>query len=426
MTWLGEQLGRIADEMPERDLGAKAIAVYQRRRRNVMALAVAAVVAVTLLAATAGVRALSAGPQAAARPSSPPEQSQLTVGVVPSVESAPVFVALGKGYFEEEGLRVKPHIIVSAAHAVPMAESGRLDLAQTDYVTLFTANQAGKKFKIVSSLHQAAQGSLALVVDAKSKIRTMSDLKGKKVMVPALIGLGPLALAGVLKRAGLTLRDVLLIEMPFPEMIHALKSGRAHAALLAEPYVTRGLETGQARVVADAMTRDFANLHTAGMAATGRWAQENPRTGQGATPDRERSSAGPRRAPHLHEDRRHDGRTRHARLLPRQAGPAGTPAGRRPVPRLQVPQTIGGRRKRRREGRVGGSPGALARGPAPAPGVTPPRRRGRRRRPQRMLKLTFEGGFADGKVILLVGPAGVAMKLSRLPLPAGASSCCYR
>ncbi|PZG17226.1 hypothetical protein, partial [Nonomuraea aridisoli] len=62
MTWLGDELSRIADDMPERDLGTRAMEAHQRRRRNLVALAAAAVVVVTVLAATVGLRALPAQP----------------------------------------------------------------------------------------------------------------------------------------------------------------------------------------------------------------------------------------------------------------------------------------------------------------------------------------------------------------------------
>lgn len=279
MTWLGEQLGRIADDMPERDLGARAIELHQRRRRNFMALAAAVVVVVTVLAATIGVRALPAEPRAAARLPSPPEQATIRVGVVPSVESAPVFVALTKGYFKEEGLTVEPVTITGAAAAVPQVLSGALDLAQTDYVTVFRVNERGMEtLKIVSSLHQAAQGSLAIVVNTKSKIRTVTDLKRKRVAIPNLGGLRQLALTAVLKRAGLTLNDVVLVETTDPQMLNAMDKGQVDAALLAEPFVTVGRETKRVRIVDDAMTQEFANLHTAGMTATDKWIRANPRT----------------------------------------------------------------------------------------------------------------------------------------------------
>ncbi|MFF4199098.1 ABC transporter substrate-binding protein [Nonomuraea sp. NPDC001831] len=278
MIWLRQQLSRIADDMPERDLGAKTIAIHQRRRRNLMTLTAVAMVVVTVLAATVGVRALSSDPRAATRPAGLPERSVIKVGVVPTVESAPVFVALAKGYFKEEGLTVEPVIVTGPTDAVHRVDSGALDLAQTDYAMAFAANEAGKQFKIVSSMYQAAQGSFAVVVNAKSKIRTAAGLKRKTIAVPNILGLGSLALTAVLERAGLRLRDVVVVEWPYPQMLNLMDKGQVDAALLAEPYITMGRANSGTRILEDAMSGEFADLHTAGMTATGQWTRQNPRT----------------------------------------------------------------------------------------------------------------------------------------------------
>lgn len=275
MTWFGEQLGRIADDMPERDLAARAIEIHQRKRRNFMALTAAVVVVVTVLAATVAVRALPAEPRAAAPP---PEQSTIRVGVTTTVESVPVVVALNKGYFKEEGLTVEPRTISAAAAAFPLFESGALDLAQTDYATVFLANEVGKKFKIVSSLYQAAPGHFAVVVNPKSKIRTASDLKRKRIAISSLAGLGKLALTAVLKRAGLTMNDVVLTAVPDRDMLAEVPRGRVDAVLMTEPFITASLQISHSRIVADAMTQEFANLYTAGMMAPDEWIREHPRT----------------------------------------------------------------------------------------------------------------------------------------------------
>ncbi|MDA0635875.1 ABC transporter substrate-binding protein [Nonomuraea sp. MCN248] len=276
MTWLGEQLGRIADDMPERDLAARAIAAHQRRRRNVMALAAAAVAVVTMIAVTVAVRALPGEPRAAARPSAPPELPVIKVGTLPTAESAPVYVAQSQGYFEEEGLTVEPVLVTGAGAATPPVEAGRLDLAYTDYVTLFRANERGKDFTIVAGLYRSAPGDLAIVVNARSKIRTVRDLKRKKIAIPNLGGLGQLTVTAALKRAGLKPRDVMMAEKPYPEMLHALSAGQFDAALLVEPFVTVGRE--RSRIVADAIPPEFASLPTAGLAATAEWVREHPRT----------------------------------------------------------------------------------------------------------------------------------------------------
>ncbi|NJP98619.1 ABC transporter substrate-binding protein [Nonomuraea sp. FMUSA5-5] len=278
MTWLGDQLSRIADDMPERDLATKALEVHQRRRRNVVALAAATVVVVTLLAATVGLRALPGQPRAAARPDAPPELTTVRVGVMPTVESAPVYVALANDYFKEEGLTVEPTVITGPAVGPVLLERGSLDLAQTDYLTVMAMNAARERVKVVASMYRAAPGSFAIVVDAKSKIRTAEDLKGKKVAVPNLMVLQSLMLEAVLKQAGLERKDVRRIEITYPMMLDALKSGRVDAAILAEPFVTLARESRRTRVLEDPATRQLAGLYTAGVAASDEWIGANPRT----------------------------------------------------------------------------------------------------------------------------------------------------
>ncbi|MGW0803367.1 ABC transporter substrate-binding protein [Nonomuraea sp. NPDC002799] len=278
MTWFGDELGRIADDMPERDLGARAIEIHQRRRRNLMAVSAAAVVVVTVLAATVGGKVLSAEPQDAVAPPGPPEQTILKIGVVPTVEAAPLYLAQARGYFRQEGLTVRPTIVTSSAMAMPEVRKGRLDIAQTDYLVAFAAHNRGLDIKVVGSLYQAGRGSFALMVKAKSAIRTVGDLKGKKVGISQLNGLGTLSMAAMLKRSGLRTDDVKLIEMSLPRMNDSLADGYLDAILTAEPYITTGVREGRTRVLTDAMDGPFAKLHTAGWMATGDWSRRNPRT----------------------------------------------------------------------------------------------------------------------------------------------------
>ncbi|GAA3472440.1 ABC transporter substrate-binding protein [Nonomuraea roseola] len=278
MTWLGDALGRIADDMPDRDLGARAIEIHQRRRRNLISLTAAAVVVVTVLAATVGVRALLGPPQETAVPVSPPEQTTIRVGVVPSAASAPLYLANAKGYFEQEGLTVEPQVLVSVAHAMPLVSRGDLDLGQTDYYMTFVAAERGIPLKIVGSLYQAQPGTTGLVVRARSAIRSVADLKGKKIGVPYLGSIEAFALQATLERAGLGMSDVKLVETPLPELITGMEKGRFAAALLVEPFVTQGVAERRTRLLADPMTGNFAGLHTAGWMATDDWVRRNPAT----------------------------------------------------------------------------------------------------------------------------------------------------
>ncbi|MEO3867478.1 ABC transporter substrate-binding protein [Nonomuraea sp. B12E4] len=281
MTWLGDELGRIADDVPERDLGVRAIEVYRRRRRNLMAVAAAAVVVVTVLAGTVTIRLLPRhdAPDAA-RPVAPPEQSVIDVSVEAGAEAAPLYVARSKGYFAAEGLTVRPVVKPTVMAVLPELGGGTIDLAQTDYVSSFLVSQQirGIDLKIVGGLHQAEPGSLALVVRPGSGIRTVADLKGKRIAVTNPSGLGALSLVAMMKRAGLDRYDAKLVIQQDTDMVGGLDDGKYQAALLPEPFVAASVHQGRARVLQKLMTGEVAGLPSAGWTAEADWIRANPRT----------------------------------------------------------------------------------------------------------------------------------------------------
>ncbi|TDE38833.1 ABC transporter substrate-binding protein [Nonomuraea mesophila] len=119
----------------------------------------------------------------------------------------------------------------------------------------------------LGGLHRARPGSMALVVKAGSRIRSVAGLKGRKIGVPHLRGLPALSAVAMLKRGGLDPDDVVLVESPYH---HGVK-----AALLAEPYLTAGLREGRVPVLPPA---GFEGLPTAGWMAADDWIKDNPRT----------------------------------------------------------------------------------------------------------------------------------------------------
>ncbi|MCK2220937.1 ABC transporter substrate-binding protein [Actinomadura sp. ATCC 31491] len=276
MTWLGDELGRIADDMPERDLTVRAYELHRRRRRNLVALTAAALVVVVVLAGTVTTRLLPGRAADAVSPPAPPEQSTVDVGWVPTAAALPLFVAQSEGYFAAEGLTVRPVSVQAGAAGVPLLLTKRLAIVESDYCTALATNALGKDIKIVGGMHRAGPRSLALTVPAGSRIRDVSGLKDKWIAVPGLSGLPTLALTALLERHGLARQDVKLAETSYPDMVKGLNRGRFAAALLAEPFVTAG--ASKVRVLEEAMSGEFAGLPDSGWAATGEWARANPRT----------------------------------------------------------------------------------------------------------------------------------------------------
>ncbi|MEU8251540.1 ABC transporter substrate-binding protein [Nonomuraea sp. NPDC048916] len=208
----------------------------------------------------------------------PLEKNVIKVGVMPSADSAPLFVAQAKGYFEQEGLTVEPVMVTGAAASLPPLKSGLLDLAQTDYVSAFKAHDHDADIRVVADLYQAAPDVFNLMVRADSRVKTVAGLKGRTILVNNLNGLATLATQAMLKEEGLTAEDVKFVEVPFPEMKNALAQRNADAAWLPEPWVTLGLQDDFLRRLADPMTGDLADLPVGGWAATGDWSARNPAT----------------------------------------------------------------------------------------------------------------------------------------------------
>ncbi|MDA0635395.1 ABC transporter substrate-binding protein [Nonomuraea sp. MCN248] len=206
------------------------------------------------------------------------EKTTIKVGALPIPDSVSLYIANAKGFFKEEGLTVEPVIITGGAVAVPMIESGELDISMTNYVSTFAAVSKGKKIKLVADMYQAAENNFNIMVPKDSPIKTVADLKGKTILVNNLNNIATLAVTTQLKVAGLTAEDVKFAEKPFPEMGNAIAGGQADAGWITEPFITATQSKLGFRKLADTMTGETENLPIAGWMATEEWTQKHPKT----------------------------------------------------------------------------------------------------------------------------------------------------
>jgi len=108
--------------------------------------------------------------------------------------------------------------------------------------------------RIVAPLH-AEKPPLAtpLVVGKKAfdegRIKTIADLKGKKVAINAPGAATEYWLEKALNAGGLTSKDVEVVNIPFQNVAEALDSGAISGAMLGEPFATQGVHDGQVHVL---------------------------------------------------------------------------------------------------------------------------------------------------------------------------------
>ena len=190
------------------------------------------------------------------------EPVEVTVGYIPVSIYAPVFVAEAKGYFAEQGLDVSLENVAGGSEVVALTASGQFDLAATGAGPGFwNAMAQGLPLAVVAPGH--AEGSPVATPLMISKeacesgaIGSVADLRGKRVSVNAR-GATEYWLGQALATGGLTIDDVELQTLAFPDAVVALESGALDAAMIGEPLATRAERDGIAvRLAADFPVQD--------------------------------------------------------------------------------------------------------------------------------------------------------------------------
>jgi NitT/TauT family transport system substrate-binding protein len=198
--------------------------------------------------ATAGASSAAASPTSAASPAAGDLQP-VTVGFVPVLIYGPVILAAEKGYFAEYGLDVTLEPLPGGSDMVTLTANGDFDIGVGGAgPAYFNAVQRGFDLKIIGPLHFERDPPATPLVVSKERfdageITSVEDLAGMTVTVNAP-GATEYWLATALGTGGLTIEDVELEYLPFPDVAAALASGAIDGAMLGEPLVTRAEQEG--------------------------------------------------------------------------------------------------------------------------------------------------------------------------------------
>jgi NitT/TauT family transport system substrate-binding protein len=203
------------------------------------------------------------------------------VATFPFAGSAPLFVGLEHGFFEEEGLEIKPRMLVSGPVAVTSVVSGETPIGFSSSVPLLIARSQGLPIRVISPGELAGEDSRhagsAVVVNADSPIKDAQDLEGKTIGVVALKDIGEVTVKEALRKRGADPEKLKFVEIPFPEMNAALEAGEVDAAWLIEPFTSEAKAAG-ARVISYNYVETSPDLTIALYFTTEEYEDENPET----------------------------------------------------------------------------------------------------------------------------------------------------
>jgi NitT/TauT family transport system substrate-binding protein len=206
------------------------------------------------------------------------EQTDITLGLIPIADVAPVFIALERGIFEDYGLNVTTEFAAGGAAAIPALQSGDIDMAFGGYPSAVSAIQAGLPILISSEGVRSGPLFAGLYSLPDSGIVEPADLEGATIAVNTLDNIVQMAVEAHLVDAGLTLDDVTLVEIPFPDMVAALETGNVDVIAVVEPFGTIARTTLDANLVVDMFSARLENFPVAGWFVMSDWAEANPNT----------------------------------------------------------------------------------------------------------------------------------------------------
>lgn len=178
---------------------------------------------------------------------------KITVGVIPIVDVAPIYLAKQKGFFAAQHIQVTLQPESGGAAAVPGVVSGQFKFAFGNVVSLILARSKRLPLRMVANGNASTgvegKDFSAVVVPKDSPIKTAKDLVGKTVSVNNLKNVGDTTVRASIRKAGGDASKVKFVEMGFPDMPAALQKHRIDAAWVVEPFLTAAKQQG-ARVVA--------------------------------------------------------------------------------------------------------------------------------------------------------------------------------
>lgn len=162
--------------------------------------------------------------------------------------NVPSVVAQEKKMFENEfskdSIEFKWHDITAPSNQLEALAAKSLDFSNSlNYVSAILAKANGNDIKIISSYSRFPKG-ISLVVKPDGSIKTVADLKGKKIALQKGTMLHEM-LIRALSEVNLTTKDFELVDMDSTAAAAALATGQVDATILPEPLLSKAVASGK-------------------------------------------------------------------------------------------------------------------------------------------------------------------------------------
>jgi NitT/TauT family transport system substrate-binding protein len=214
----------------------------------------ATLVSTSLLLAVAACGEDGDGGEEPEQPGGTPGRDQVTVGLIPIVDVAPLFLGIEQRFFEDRNIDVSTEFAAGGAEIIPGVQSGTFDFGFSNVISLMLAQAGGIELKVVANGNNSTGvdgddfGSLMVATD--SPVQSAAELGDAIIGINTLNNISDPVVRESVRKAGGDPGGIEFVGVPFPEMPAALESGEVEAVFVVEPFQTIIGNDGVGRSVA--------------------------------------------------------------------------------------------------------------------------------------------------------------------------------
>lgn len=195
----------------------------------------------------------------ACAPAATPESVTLRIGVLPILETLPLYVAQSQGYFAAEGLQIEIVPAASAAERDQLMQAGQIDAIINDLVSVLLYNKDQVQIIVVrfARVASAQDPAYRILASKASGFTSVEDLAG----VPIGVSEGTVieyVTDRLLQSEGLAADQIQTVAVPkIADRMALLESGELKAATLPDPLSSLALQAGATLIIDDTAHPEF-------------------------------------------------------------------------------------------------------------------------------------------------------------------------
>ena len=201
--------------------------------------------------------------------------AQVKAGYIPAGIYAYFWRANEAKYFAQENLKVELTVMAGGGVVIPALQAGAIQFGVSDALGVINARNNGIDIKYVSlNFAQASDDPVHAVMTNDPSVKSPKDLVGKNVATNLRYNTDWTMMREWLRRNNVDPSKVNFSEVPFPNMLGAVRNGTLAAAGMVEPFYTLGANEGF-RVLGHYFTEVKSPVLFTGIVSSGEYIAKN-------------------------------------------------------------------------------------------------------------------------------------------------------